>query len=147
MTDDELNRMTRQQKQELAQRLARECFDVSESLIMLQGRIRAWSLSIFKGDAEWDSQKEQDFIAELKKAISEGHRVAHEIRFYLRSNSPDCGIGINGLHWRLVEAHFMLDGWVTPKLAVAPGPRTKHTPEQIKAVRENMKRLGLTRSE
>ncbi len=108
------------------------CFAVANAL-------RQWAREVFTGEVLFDSQTENQWRAEAGKILSEairlwqlGHKAelpCHELP------------GQNKLASALWELHWLLDKWVSPKLAVGPAARTKLDPSVAAAMRIQLSNL------
>jgi hypothetical protein len=110
------------------------CYQVINSL-------RTWADGVFTGEVILDPQAEEKWRLELTQICSRATEIWQIGR---KAEVPCWEIpGQNMLASALWEMRWLLDNWVSPKLAVAPMPRSKAklSDEQKESIRQQLSSL------
>lgn len=120
------------------------CTNLDETVnhyVLLCSECRAylnqWARAIFTGQVAFD-QATEDL---LKESVRHLLRRAKQAAALGRAMDGVCYVlqGLNALHCSIADLDYLLENWVSPRLAVSPTPRVKlaHAVEQ-----QVMERLG-----
>jgi hypothetical protein len=128
------------------------CSNLDENIgyyVQLCGELRAyvnqWARAIFTGQAAFD-QAIEDLLKEAVRRLL--HR-SKQVAARGRAMEGLCyGLqGLNPLHCHLADFDYLLENWVSPRLAVSPAPRVRlsHTAEL--QVIERLEKLSASSTE
>ncbi len=100
---------------------------------------RGWRLAVFQGFIPFQPETEaclrrtaQSLLAAGKRLVNKAHgqcAACYELE------------GLEPLKAKLFDLGESLDNWLTPQLAVAPGPRVRLTPGQSAVIEANLAKL------
>jgi hypothetical protein len=123
------------------------CSNLDESInhyVQLCGELRAyvnqWARAIFTGQTAFD-QAVEDLLKEGARRLL--HR-SKQLAAQGRSMDGMCYVlpGLNPLHCHLADLDYLLENWVSPRLAVSPAPRVKLSDAAEQQVRERIGKLS-----
>ena len=100
----------------------------------LIGKVKAWALEVFTGVKGFDQEQERIFKEVLGCQLAEARKA-----WVLQRNSLRKGSGY--LANAILEMEFLLSNWVSPRKAVAPGPRIRLDPKVVEEAKEQLKYL------
>ena len=102
--------------------------------------VRGWAKEIFAGKADASPEVESLLKGQITAMLLRVGRVAAEGRSHCEACGPLAGL--DDLHWHISNFEYMLRNWVTPKLAVAPGPRVSVPDAAANEIRESLRVLS-----
>jgi len=113
------------------------CSTLDESInhyVQFCGELRAyinqWARAIFTGQGAFDQAVEDLLKEETRRLLHRAKQVAARGR----AMDGECYLlqGLNSLHYHIADFDYLLENWVSPRLAVSPTPRVKlsHAVEQ-----------------
>jgi hypothetical protein len=122
------------------------CSNLDESInyyVELCDKLRAyvnhWARAIFTGQIPFDQAVEDLLKEEIRHLLHRSKQVAARGRamdgqwYVLR--------GLNPLHCHIADFDYLLENWVSPRLAVTPAPRLKLSQEAEQQIRERLGQL------
>jgi hypothetical protein len=89
----------------------------------LRQGISGWARAVFTGQVPFDPAVETLLKVEVQELLPHSKRVAAQGR----EKNWMCFelAGLNQLHYWIVDLDYLLENWVSPRLAVSPAPRVK----------------------
>ena len=106
----------------------------------LHERIRAWVRAVFSGRITFDPESEALLQTSARQLLAS----AKEIAAYGRAKDDVCGEleGLSHLHSYVAKFDYLLDNWVSPRLAVGPAARVEIPNEAAREIRERLTKLA-----
>ena len=96
----------------------------------LRTYVNEWARAIFTGQVAFDQAVEVVLKQEIRRLLQRAKQVAARGR----AMDGECYVlqGLNPLHRHIADLDYLLENWVSPRLAVNPAPRVKlpHAAEQ-----------------
>jgi hypothetical protein len=123
------------------------CRTLDESInryVQLCGELRAyvnqWARSIFTGQAAFDQSVEDLLKQGIRRLLNRSKQVAA----LGRGMDGQCFVlqGLNQLHCHIADFDYLLENWVSPRLAVSPTPRVKLSDTAAQQVIERLGKLS-----
>jgi len=123
------------------------CSNLSATIdhyVQLCGELRAyvnqWARAIFTGQTAFDQAVEDHLKEEVRRLLHRSKQLAAQGR----AMDGMCYVlpGLNPLHCHLADLDYLLENWVSPRLAVSPAPRVKLSYAAEQQVRERIGKLS-----
>ncbi len=105
----------------------------------LREYVNQWARAVFTGRIPFDPEVDKLLNEESKRLL---HRAA-DTAARGRAMNGLCFVlqGLDALHYHLADFHFLLENWVSPRLAVSPAPRVKLPDAAKQQIRERLDKL------
>jgi hypothetical protein len=105
----------------------------------LRSYVKQWARAVFIGEVSFDSSVERLLTEELRRLLQRAEQVAARGR----AMDGECYQlqGLNELHSHIADFHFLLENWVSPRLAVSPAPRVKLSKAAASQIAERLRTL------
>jgi hypothetical protein len=122
------------------------CSNLSATInhyVQLCGELRAylnqWARAIFTGQTAFDQAVEDLLKEEARRLLHRSKQVAAQGR----AMDGMCYVlpGLNPLHCHLADLDYLLENWVSPRLAVSPAPRVKLPQAAVEQIMEHIGKL------
>lgn len=106
----------------------------------LRGYVNQWARAIFTGQTAFDPAVEDHLKDEVRRLLQRAKQLAARGR----AMDGECFVlqGLNPLHRHLADFDYLLENWVSPRLAVSPTPRVKLSQAAEQQVNERVGRLS-----
>jgi len=106
----------------------------------LRTYINQWARAIFTGQVTFDQEVENLLKEESRRNM---HR-AKQVAALGRAMDGECYVlqGLNPLHRHIADFDYLLENWVSPRLAVSPAPRVKLSHAAEKQIAERSGKLS-----
>jgi len=106
----------------------------------LRYRIYEWARSVFSGVTGVDLQIEVLWKTHIKNVLDR----AGEVAAYGRILHEQCYEldGLDQLHYQIASLTYLLNNWVSPRLAVSPAPRVRLSDAGVQEAIENLEKLS-----
>ena len=123
------------------------CSNLDESInhyVQLCGELRAyinqWARAIFTGQASFDPEVEELLKQEVRHLLHRSKQIAARGR----AMDGQCYVlqGLNPLHCYIADLDYLLENWVSPRLAVSPAPRMRLSQAVEQQVNERLGKLS-----
>lgn len=123
------------------------CSNLEESInhyVRLCGELRAyvnhWARAVFTGRLTFDRAVEDLLKEEIRRLLSRSKQVAARGR----ALDGQCYLlqGLNPLHCHIADFDYLLENWVSPRLAVSPAPRMSLSQAAEQQVLERLGKLS-----
>jgi hypothetical protein len=89
----------------------------------LRAYVNNWARAIFTGQVAFDQAVEDALKEEVRRLLHRAKQVAARGR----AMDGECYVlqGLNPLHRHIADFDYLLENWVSPRLAISPAPRVK----------------------
>lgn len=123
------------------------CSNLEQSIdhyVQLCGELRAyvnqWARAIFTGQVAFDPEVEETLKNEIRRLLQRSKQVAARGR----AMDGQCFVlqGLNPLHCHIADFDYLLENWVSPRLAVSPAPRVRLSQTVEQKVMERLGKLA-----
>ena len=106
----------------------------------LRESINRWARAIYSGNIKLDPEVERLLKTEAASIL----RRAKELAAIGRAMDGACFVleGLDRLHYYVADLDYLLENWVSPRLAVSPAPRLKVPEAADKEAMERLKSLS-----
>jgi len=112
--------------------------------VQLCGELRAyvnqWARAIFTGQTAFDPAVEDLLKEEVRRLLHRSKQLAARGR----AMDGQCYVlqGLNPLHCYIADFDYLLENWVSPRLAVSPAPRVKLSQAVEQKISERLDKLS-----
>jgi hypothetical protein len=102
--------------------------------------VNQWARAIFTGRVAFDQAAENLLKEEMSSLLHRAKQVAARGR----AMDGQCFVlqGLNSLHFHMADLNYLLDNWVSPRVAVSPAPRVQLSNAVEQQVIERLKSLS-----
>jgi len=104
----------------------------------LRDYVNQWARAIFTGQIAFDAEIESLLVQEIRQLLPRANGVAAHGRVLQKECMPE---GLDELKDRILDFHYLLENWVSPRLSVSPAPRVVIPEEVDEKILERLKKL------